>query len=85
MNILKNTDSTNHLPKTLSTKEAADILKVEIGTLSKWRCNGTYPALKFAKSGARKVIYFADNVYDFLQSSKEIADSHYKSQSKTNN
>jgi excisionase family DNA binding protein len=53
------------MERLLTPKEAADLLRVTVGTLSVWRCTSRYP-LKFVKVG-RVVRYREADIIAFLE------------------
>jgi Helix-turn-helix domain len=54
------------LPKLLTPKETAAILRVSVGTLAVWRCTQRYP-LRFLKLG-HAIRYRAEDVAAFVES-----------------
>ena len=50
--------------RTLTSREAAELLGVKVQTLSKWRCYGSGPA--FLKYGHRTVRYRESDVLQWL-------------------
>jgi len=52
--------------------EVAELLGVKEQTLSVWRCNGRYPALRWHKFG-RRIRYEEQDVYSFIQSALVIS------------
>lgn len=52
----------------LSTKEAAELLHVDVRTLANWRCKGVGPAFIRASNGVRHgvVLYTRDDIDAYL-------------------
>jgi excisionase family DNA binding protein len=54
-----------NLERLLTPREAAEILRVNAGTLAVWRCTNRYP-LKFVKIG-RHIRYRESDVKQFIE------------------
>ncbi|QNK52349.1 helix-turn-helix domain-containing protein [Dermacoccus sp. PAMC28757] len=59
-------------PTILTTAEAAEVLRVPVGTLRYWRHQGTGP--KSFKLGAKRVAYMRDDVEAWLRAQYEAGD-----------
>src|SRR5207245_5752365 len=57
------TESPNHLPQLVSSKQAARMLGIPEGTLRYWRCIGRRPA--WVKLG-RRTLYSVDDLVEFI-------------------
>jgi Helix-turn-helix domain len=57
------TESPDHLPQLVSSKQAARALGIPEGTLRYWRCTGSGPA--WVKLG-RRALYSVDDLVEFI-------------------